>query len=165
MIVEFSRVEDQIKRRYEQESIQLFEEYQSMLDRFKNEVSFDYFLSLVVTLKLGKIGLVNYIRRTKKEKSEVTIEERLEKEEKVLVCDLQPTSNHEEDKNQSTCVEDWTLSPKENKATSSLQAYADKDGGESPIEATNEEHMKIEEDIAMEIVKPAMLDQLQEGMG
>lgn len=87
------------KRRYEQEAIQLFEEYQSMPDWFRKHVSFDYFLSLVVTLKPGTIGLVNYIRRTKKEKSEITIEERLEKEE-VLVCVLQPTSNHEEDKNQ-----------------------------------------------------------------
>lgn len=35
---------------------------------------------------------------------------------------------------------------------------------ESPIEAANEEHMKIEEDTPMEIVKPRMLDQLQEVM-
>lgn len=103
-------------------------------------------MSIGVTLKLGKLGLVNYIRRTKKEKSEVTIEERLEREEEVLVCNLQPTSIREGDKkNQSTCIEDRTPIPKEN-------------------EVTNEEHMEMEEDTVIEIIKLAMLDQIQEGL-
>lgn len=34
----------------------------------------------------------------------------------------------------------------------------------SPIEIANEEHMKFEEDIAMEIVKPFMMDYFQGGM-
>lgn len=97
MSMDFNRVENQIKKSYEQEATQLFKEYQSMPDGFRNMVSFDSFLGVVVILRPGKMGLVKYIRRTMEEKSELANEEGSEKE--VLVSGLQPTSKHEEDKN------------------------------------------------------------------
>ncbi|GLJ07692.1 hypothetical protein SUGI_0072690 [Cryptomeria japonica] len=46
-------------------------------------------------------------RFLEEENSEAIIEDKMEKKEESLVCDLQPTIDHAKDKIQSTCLEIW----------------------------------------------------------
>jgi len=83
------------------EAIQIIEEYHSLSIDFKLSTPFDVFLKIDEGGNLRKKDLYNYIRKLRRgeEKLEVPIKERIEKEEELLVCDLQPTSDQGKGKN------------------------------------------------------------------